>query len=154
MLATYQPGAMKKFRRTPWRFQKTFLTPMGNLDRFAAIIFAALPDVTAGTVTIDATLTEEGPFAALLSTYRLPRSFLRHDGTIMAETPDEVQALLVSALQGAMDFIFIPTPKPFVWYADHDDYITFFANSKSNLNKVALPLLNAGFETVDYIREL
>jgi hypothetical protein len=40
-------------------------------------------------------------------------------------------------------------PKRFVIYADHDEYITFYASSKSNLNAVAMPLKTAGFARVD-----
>ena len=65
---------------------------------------------------------------------------------------DEVGALLQAALSDSVDFWFIPTPKPFVIYADHDEYTTFFANSKSNLNGIVDPLLKRGFESVDYER--
>ena len=47
-----------------------------------------------------------------------------------------------------VDFVFIPEPKPFVIYADHDEYITFYANTKSNLNRVADALLAQGFKSV------
>jgi hypothetical protein len=49
----------------------------------------------------------------------------------------------------------MPAPKPFVIYADHDEYTTFFANTKSNLNRVAQPLTAGGFVSVpDYERQL
>ena len=38
--------------------------------------------------------------------------------------------------------------------ADHDEYTTFFANSKSNLDGVIEPLLKQGFKPVDYERNL
>jgi hypothetical protein len=45
-------------------------------------------------------------------------------------------------------FSFVPAPKPFVIYADHHDYTTFYANTRSNLNRVADALLAQGFEEV------
>ena len=42
----------------------------------------------------------------------------------------------------------MPTPKPFVIYADHDEFTTFYANTRSNLNRVSDTLLTQGFEEV------
>jgi hypothetical protein len=47
-----------------------------------------------------------------------------------------------------VDFLFIPTPKPFVIFADHDEYTTFYANTRSNLNRVAEPLSTLRVEEV------
>lgn len=61
--------------------------------------------------------------------------------------------MLEAALGDWVDFVFVPVPKPFVIYADHDEYTTFYANTKSNLNRVAQALIAAGFEKVlDYER--
>jgi len=67
----------------------------------------------------------------------------------------EIEELLNAALSDWVDFIFVPAPKPFVIYADHDEYTTFYANTGSNLNRVAEPLLTQGFEEVsEYQRRL
>jgi hypothetical protein len=50
---------------------------------------------------------------------------LARESSILAQTRDEVEALLVAAFMDGPDFIFIPCPKPFVFYADHDDWVTF-----------------------------
>jgi hypothetical protein len=47
---------------------------------------------------------------------------------------------LIAVLSDCVDFLFIPTPTSFVIYADHDEYITFYAHTRSNLNQVANPL--------------
>ena len=60
----------------------------------------------------------------------------------------EAEELLQAAFTDWFDFIFVPTPKPFVIYADHDEYATFFANSKSNLTAVASALTASGFTPV------
>lgn len=152
MLATYQSGVIKKFRRTPWRFQQTFHTPLQNLDAFTATILDSLDPVDAGTVTIDSVIMDPRKLDALLSSHQLQHD-LRHDSSIAAETTAEVQPLLAAALGDWVDFWFVPTPKPFVLYADHDEYATFFANTKSNLNRVTAALKKEGFTAVeDYTR--
>ena len=53
-----------------------------------------------------------------------------------------------------IDFLFVPTPKPFVIYADHDDYITFLAHKKGQLSRVVEALTAAKFRAQDYVRKL
>ncbi len=66
-----------------------------------------------------------------------------------------MRALLLAAFWDGMNFICIPTPKPFVFYADHDDWITFYANTKSYLNHVIEPLASRGYNLVqNWQREL
>jgi hypothetical protein len=68
---------------------------------------------------------------------------------------EDVGALLVAAFMDGPDFIFIPSPKPFVFYADHDDWITFYANTKSHLNHIIDPLASNGYKLVqNWQREL
>ena len=68
---------------------------------------------------------------------------------------EEVDALLVATFMDGPDFIFIPTPKPFVFYADHDDWITFYAATKSHLNQIIKPLSSHGYKLVqNWQREL
>jgi hypothetical protein len=50
--------------------------------------------------------------------------------------------------------VFIPDPTPFSLYADHDEYTTFFAHSKSNLTRVVDALTQGGFAAVDFHRTL
>lgn len=65
----------------------------------------------------------------------------------------ELHALRVAAFDDWLDFAFVPSPKPFVIYADHDEYAAFYGNTKTNLNKVAMALTARGFTTVkDYVR--
>ena len=90
---------------------------------------------------------------ALLASQSLPPS-LQRESSINVVGQQQVGALLEAALGDWVDFWFVPTPKPFVIYADHDEYTTFFANSKSNLNGVVEPLVKQGFKTVEYERSL
>jgi len=121
MLAAPQPGVIKKFHRTPWRFQQTFHTPLQNLAAFTATILDSLDQVDSGTVMIDSVIMEAKKLEALLLSHQLQHD-LRHDSSIIAQTSAEVQPLLLAALGDGVDFLFVPTPKPFVLYADHDEY--------------------------------
>jgi len=123
------------------------------LELFVATITSARDQIQGGTVTIDSVVFEPENLNALLTSRSLPPS-LQRESSIEVVGHQEAGALLQAALSDSVDFWFIPTPKPFVIYADHDEYTTFFAASKSNLNGVVEPLLKQGFEAVDYERNL
>ena len=145
---------MKKFRRTPWRFQQTFVTPLNQLPAFTAAIVGSISELAAATVVIDQVVFPAETIHALLEQRQLSL-LLDRDASITAETPDEVQPLLSAAFGDWVDFLFTPSPKPFVLYADHDEYATFFASSRSNLNSVARALLKGGFKAVEnYTRNI
>jgi len=61
----------------------------------------------------------------------------------------ETAALLRAALADWVDFAFIPTPKPFVLYGDHDEFTTILAHTRSNLHRATAPLDHAKFKRVD-----
>jgi hypothetical protein len=154
MLLSRTPGASKRFRRTPWRFQRTFGTPLKNLQPFVATIVEAAGPADAGCVTIDGVIFDPRNLLALLAKHSLPPQYGR-DWSITVDTRHDAQSLLEAALSDWVDFIFVPTPKPFVVYADHDEYTTFYANTKSNLNRVTEALSKQGFERIeDYERTL
>lgn len=152
MTVTPTPGALKKFRRTPWRYQQTVERPdAGDLERFVAAIITAHGRLEAATVTIDAVIFYTERMSALCPT----GSALTHDISLNAQSAEETQTLLVAAFWDGPDFVCVPTPKPFVFYADHDDWITFYANTKSHLNHVIEPLASCGYKLVqDWQREL
>ena len=147
MTLSHTPGQVKKFGRTPWRFQTTFKTPLQQLDAF---VFAILVDdggFQHGSVTIDGIIFEPKNLNALLAMNNLPPDIAR-DSSIAVDGSIQLRELLKTALSDWIDFWFIPTPKPFVIYADHDEYTTFLANTKSNLNRASQSLLKNGFEQV------
>ena len=146
-------GSLKRFRRTPWRFQQTFQTPLKDLKPFVAAISSAMAPIGSASVTIDRVVFEPRHLIGFLSEHHLPPQY-GHEWCITAESQPEAEGLLEAALGDWADFVFVPAPKPFVIYADHDEYATFYANTKSNLNRVTQPLTAAGFATVpDYERE-
>ena len=153
MTLSNTPGSIKKFARISWKFQATFATPLKELDSFVSAI---LEDggYEAGTVTIDEITFEAKNLNRFLAAKSLSTE-LRHDSSIKAEDQKEVRELLKNALSDWIDFLFVPIPKPFVIYADHDEFATFYANTKSNLNCVVSTLVNQGFKQIpDYQREL
>jgi hypothetical protein len=152
MIVSHTSGTIKRFGRTPWRFQTTFGTPLDNLDLFVSTIFSADPRIEEGCVTIDQVVFEPKQLMELLSSNSLPVNY-GHDWSYTVTGKQQLHELLKASLAGWVDFLFIPTPKPFVIYADHDEYTTFYANTKSNLNRVADVLLEKGFKQIpDYQR--
>ena len=152
MTLTPASGALKKFRRTPWRFQQTVQQPApDDLDRFISTIIAAHGNLDSATVTIDEVVFNTERLEALCPA----GSTLTHDTSISAKSTAETHALLAAAFWDGPDFICVPTPKPFVFYADHDSWITFYANTKSHLNQVITPLASHGYKLIqNWRREL
>jgi hypothetical protein len=148
--------ALKRCRRTAWEFQRTFQTPLMDLPRFVGVIMSAFPEVKGAHAAIDRVIFEpKYELVPLNEKYSLPPGW--HGGgdlTIDAEGPAEARELLQAVLSEWIDFLFVPTPKRFVIYADHDEYITFFAHRKGQLNAVAEALTAARYRAVEYTREL
>jgi hypothetical protein len=152
MNVTLTPGALKKFRRSPWRFQQTVELPaLGDRDRFVSTIIAAVDGLASATLTIDEVVFNTERMTDLCRA----AVTLKHDTAITALSAAELSALLMAAFWDGPDFICIPTPKPFVFYADHDNWITFYANTKSNHNRIIEPMTSNGYKIVpDWRRKL
>jgi hypothetical protein len=140
-----------KFFRTPLRFQQTFEIPARLVALCADATLQALPELTEAKAVINRIALEPRQLCAFLSEYQLSTA-IEHGTCITANKTGEVHSLLSIALGEWIDFLFVPSPKPFVLYADHDRYVTVLANSRSNVNKIALPLAAAGFkQAVGYV---
>lgn len=141
------PGVIKKFGRTPWKFQATFVTPSKKLDSFVETIVSANEQMESGTVTIDSIVHDLEKLSVFLNGH-LQSKDIQRDFSFVAEGTERVKELLIAAFSDWINFLFIPMPKPFVIYADHDEFATFYANTKSNLNSVVEPLLEKRFKQV------
>ena len=86
-----------------------------------------------------------------MARHSLPPEYGR-EWTLTADNTGEVEQLLEAAFSDWVDFLFIPTPKPFVIYADHDEYTTFYANTKCNLNPMVEPFARKGFNIIEGYR--
>ena len=119
-----------------------------------AIILSSIDGLRGGHVVIDQDIGFESRHLAPLLKRFGAAAQLERDWSIETSTPENVQLLLQAALGDWLDFVFVPDPSPFSIYADHDEYCTFFAHSKSNLNRVVNRLIAAGSEVVEYRRML
>ena len=144
MKVSLTPGALKKFRRTSWRFQQTFECPQpSDSENFISTIVVANSELKNGTLRIDRVIFNAEKMMELC-----PGSNFAHDTSISADSANDSSALLFAAFWDGYDFIFVPAPKPFVFYADHDGWITFYANTKSNLNQIIEPLAAKGYKMI------
>lgn len=152
MTLSTTPASLKQLRRTAPAFQQTFLTPHADLKRFASTIVSAAECQEAG-LTVTQSVFEPTHLFDLLSRYSIPRQ-PGQGLSLTAAGPDEADQLLHAALSDTIDFLFIPKPKSFVIYADHDEFTTFFAHTRSNLNLVTKALSSQGVKVQDYERRL
>jgi hypothetical protein len=138
---------LKQLGKTPWKFQRTLRTPVRNIPPFVSTILASVPSLQAARVTIETTAFEPEHLLDLLTRHSLPRQY-KKGTSVLAEGQREIEELVCAVFSDWMDFLLVPTPKPFVIYADHDEYATFYANTRSNLNRVTDALLAEGIEEV------
>ena len=125
----------------------TFATPLKKLDVFVPTIFSHLEPIKEASVTIDGYAFEPKKLLALIARHSLNEK-LQRDTSLTVVDQNNVQELLRSAFSDWLDFLFVPVLKLFVIYADHDEYVTFYANTKSNLERIRLSLLAKNFEEV------
>jgi hypothetical protein len=149
-------NALKKLRKTSWKFQQTFRTPAPrqNLGSFVRTIVLATPSPGVGSFTIGQAVMFADHLMAFFAENSLAQ-VCRSGTTVTTASQDEAEGLLVAAFSDPLDFLFAPEKKPFVLYADHDQFTTFFAQTRSNLNRIIGALLSNGFEQIpDYQRQL
>jgi len=141
-----------QFLRIPVKFQKTFLTPLKDMRRFVAAILSS-HYMEHGCVTIDQVVFEPTNLMALLARHSISVPSCIHT-TVTAFGRSEISTLLSAVFGDSVDFLFMPSPRRFAIYADHDEYATFLADSQSDLNMVTAPLEHGGFTVVpDFKRE-
>jgi hypothetical protein len=100
-----------------------------------------------GCLTIEQVVFDPEHLVALLTSNAIPPRYER-GVSLTATGQGEIEALLCAVLGGWIDFIFVPEPKSFAIYADHEEYTTFYSNNRSNLNRVTQALLSGGFREV------
>ena len=82
-----------------------------------------------GIMTIDEYVFEPKTLNAFLADRSICET-ITHAVSLEAESKQAFEALLRVTLADWIDFLFIPSPKRFAVYADHDEYITFYAHFK------------------------
>lgn len=149
MIISHEPGMLKKLKRASWRFQGTFETPLADLERFVSVIISAQPDISGASLVFENLVFPPAHLASLQRTDSQAKAIELEPGmALVAETSETARRLLTAALSDWVDFYWVPTPKPFVIFADHDEYCTFYANTHSGLNSVCDLLGNSGFRRV------
>lgn len=152
MRAELVPGARKACRRAAGQYQRTFVAPLSRRQLLSKIVLDTAASTRSGLFYI-----ETDVFATTRLEEVLVQSELSADRveglSITAEDRSECQSLLDAALADSVDFYFVPEPKPFLLYCDHDDYTTFFAHRKGPLSQLSEALSGEGFrEVLDYVR--
>ncbi|HWR15624.1 MAG TPA: hypothetical protein VN577_12400 [Terriglobales bacterium] len=144
MRVRLNPGTIKKFGRTAWRYQRTYQIPAGkNVARFASAIIQALEEARDANLTVDNLVFEPEHLKTLIGSNEM---HLEHDVTIEVEGRDALIQVLEAAMKDIGDFLFVPRPKRFVLYADRNQRATFFSQSAASLNKMSEFLSNEGFQ--------
>jgi hypothetical protein len=116
------------------------------LKPFVATIISA-GRIQGGCLTIDQAVFEPKNLIDMLSHYSIPPRYGR-GSSVTAVGRDEVEALLQAAFSDWVDFLFLPEPKSFAIYADHDAFATFYAHTRSNLNRIAKALSEQPVKTI------
>jgi hypothetical protein len=136
----------------PFPFQQTYVTHERDLSRFVHTLLGPFEfnDAAIGVETIVFTpheliaylnsfgiVTEEGEEGAL------------NGAVIRAADASEAATLLECVFGEWIDFAFIPSPKTFVIYADHDNYTTVFTATPELLVSVRSAMDVQKFKAVD-----
>ena len=122
------PAALKEFRRTAWKFQQTFETPLKDLKLFVSTIAQAGGLWRSANLTTELVVFDPTQLIDLLNANSIPPRYQR-GVSIIAAGQEETEALLEAALGDWVDFIFVPEPKSFAIYADHNEFTTFFCTN-------------------------
>ncbi len=137
-----------RLREVPFPFQTTYITPLKDLPEFVGTILTQF-GIDEGAVWIEQIVFEPRE----LIWYLRGRGFVCDEGqlnraVLQAENKVEVAELLECVLGQWANFAFIPAPKEFVIYADHDEYTTIFARSAESLRALQSRMESKGFKTV------
>ncbi|PYV99331.1 MAG: hypothetical protein DMG89_08255 [Acidobacteria bacterium] len=137
---------IRRFQTKPWPLQKTFKTPLKELNRFIATFLARF-SFEKGTLSTHQVVFEPKHLLQLLRNNSVTVSD-HYRWTIVAAGKEDIADLLQAALDDWVDFTFVPCPEVVAIYADHDEYTTFYTRDDATLNSLTSSLEAAGFETV------
>jgi hypothetical protein len=94
---------LKQLSKTPWKFQRTFMTPHHNLPLFVSTILSSGPQLQTACVTIEVAVFEPEHLIALLTRNSLAPQYGK--GTsVVADGRQEIEDLLCAVLMDC------PTP--------------------------------------------
>ena len=141
-----RPEEILRFRAGPWQFQQTFETPLKDLDRFVSTFLAPFSLRKGLLCSFEVVFEPEHLLEFMANEGIVPENC--YELNVCAQGQHGVKALLEAALHDWVDFIFVPTPDSFAICADHDEFTTFYTNSRPVLKSLCSELKQAGFEAV------
>jgi hypothetical protein len=149
MKISLMPSTGWRLREAPFPFQQTFGTPLKDLSRFVRSLLAPF-EISKAAVWVETIVFTPNDLIDYLNAFgfssdegKLNRSI------IQAENASEAATLLECVLSQWIDFAFIPSPKNFVIYADHDEFTTIFTLSKELLNSIRSDMNLQGFKEIE-----
>ena len=108
---------IRRFQTKPWPLQKTFKTPLKELNRFIATFLARF-SFEKGTLSTHQVVFEPKHLLQLLRNNSVTVSD-HYRWTIVAAGKEDIADLLQAALDDWVDFTFVPCPEVVAIYADH-----------------------------------
>ena len=138
-----------RLREAPFPFQQTYVTPLTDLSRFVHALLAPF-EISTAEIWIEQIIFKPEELIDYLSSHGITTDEgALNRAVIHAEDGSEAATLLECVLSQWTDFAFIPSPKKFVIYADHDEFTTVFMASDQLLASLRSDMKLQGFKAVD-----
>jgi hypothetical protein len=138
-----------RLRETPFPFQQTYVTPLPDLSRFVHALLEPF-ELSEGTIRIETIVFTPHELIDYLNSFGIATDEGElNRAAIHVEDASEAPTLLECVLGQWIDFAFIPSPKKFVIYADHDEYTTVFTVNGELLASLRWEMTLQGFKAVD-----
>jgi hypothetical protein len=144
------PAQIERFRMAPWPFQQTFQTPLKDLQRFVDAFSGQMP-LEKCALNTDEVVFEPKHLLEFLSRFSITVEN-QWKFILSADSSEEGASLLVATLSDWVDFCLVPESGKFAIYADHDEYITFYAEEETTIGTIRSSLVQAGYKANGYIR--
>jgi hypothetical protein len=149
MNITLQDSNGWRLREPPFPFQQTYATPLNDLPRFVNSLLSPF-EITTAAIWVETIVFTPDDLIAYLQTLGI----FSDEGTlnrsiIEAENANEANTLLQKVLSQWIDFAFLPSPKDFAIYADHDEYTTVFTSTAEFLVSLRSVMKLQGFKEID-----
>lgn len=149
-LLEMRPEVILKFWNGLRPFQKTLVTPRDRMESFLSILTEFFP-IEGGYLCTDQVVFEPDNTLELLNGRGVfLKGFWRF--SLEAGGAEDVRLMLAAVLADWVDFLFISRPASFAIYADHDEYLTVYAATETEITRAAARLESAGYNFVDYVR--
>ena len=132
----------------PFPFQQTYATPLDDLQHFIETLLDPF-EVSRASVWIETLVFNPKELVWYLRGSGIHSNEGElNNSLLLAENRSEAATLLECILGQWADFAFLPTPREFVIYADHDEFTTVFTKSTEKLSSLRKHMKAEGFREV------